>query len=441
MTMSAPISVRGFNARLPTDDDSDDSRKLRRTAKTAYDAASSGAQRGSCRSTTSPSTRRPRPASIARWVARRAPSARWRSSPASSRVEGCASPSCSTRSRRARPGWIPGSRWSSGRSTRGRGGSSCGSRPGARSGRCVRRTGEAVVVRSGTPVVGLVALYCRLWRRKLVFSSANDLDFLDQWSRRTRIYGFGVRSADAVVVQSEAQVDLARRRFPQIRKLVRIPSFADQPASVDGAGQPRAFYWVGRLVDYKRPLLYAELAEAVPEARFVLIPLLPPLSDYERDAYAQLEEAAERLPNLELRDEPSARRAGRGARRRSRARQHLHPRGDAEHLPRGLGAGSAGADVLVRPGRRRRRAGSRRRRGRLVGALRRGRARAVGRLVSTGRSSRTTARDYVRETHSAESVGARWHALLESIGDRRHNPSESGPSGMNGEDGDGTRGR
>jgi glycosyltransferase involved in cell wall biosynthesis len=298
--------------------------------------------------------------------------------------------------------------------------------------------GRVVVVRSGTPVVGLVALYCRLWRRKLVFSSANDLDFLDQWSRRTRIYGFGVRSAHAVVVQSQGQVELARRRFPQIRELVRIPSFADEPPAVDGAGQPGEFHWIGRLVEYKRPLLYAELAEAIPEARFVLIPLLPLLGDAERDAFAQLEAAAERLPNLELRDSlPHAALVEELAGSVALVNTSTH-----EGMPNTfLEAWGQGVPVLtfsfdpdgVVAERR-------------LGIAADGsweRFVAGARELWDGRLDRDelarTARDYVRETHSAESVGARWQALLVSLADRRHNPNESGPAGK-GRDGDGTRG-
>jgi glycosyltransferase involved in cell wall biosynthesis len=166
--------------------------------------------------------------------------------------------------------------------------------------------GRVVVVRAGTPVVGFIALYCLLWRRRLVFSSANNFDFLDrglEWSRRKWLYEFGVRRADAVVVQSHEQLDLARRAFPGIRRLVRIASFADAPLEVDDRLPPAQFLWVGRLVSYKRPLHYALLASAVPGARFVLIPhLQTKLRAEEQDLLAQLELAAARIPNLEVRD-------------------------------------------------------------------------------------------------------------------------------------------
>jgi glycosyltransferase involved in cell wall biosynthesis len=168
----------------------------------------------------------------------------------------------------------------------------------------VAANGRVVVVRTGTPVVGFIALYTRLRRRRLVFSSANNFDFLPRTkpSRlQTWLYRFGVRRADAVVVQSLEQVELARKAFPRIRNLVHIPSFADDPAPSGEPQDPTAFVWAGRLVDYKRPLLYADLAAAVPEAQFILIPHIPSQLDREqKDFLAELERAVERTPNLEL---------------------------------------------------------------------------------------------------------------------------------------------
>jgi glycosyltransferase involved in cell wall biosynthesis len=278
--------------------------------------------------------------------------------------------------------------------------------------------GRVVIVRSGTPVVGLVALYCRLWRRRFVFSSANNLDFLDQWSRRTRTYEFGVLSADAVVVQLREQEALARRRFPAIRKLVCIPSFADAPRTVERREPPTAFFWVGRLVEYKRPLLYADLAAATPEARFVLIPLRPLRYAAERDALEQLELAAARIPNLELRDSlPHAALVEELA-----SAVALVNTSSFEGMPNTfLEAWSQGVPVLTLsfdPD------GVVRQRG--LGVSADGsweRLVAGARQLWNGRFQREElaqrTRSYLREAHSIDRVGAQWQALLQSVSGRR----------------------
>lgn len=275
--------------------------------------------------------------------------------------------------------------------------------------------GEVVVVRSGTPVVGLIALYCRVFRRKLVFSSANNLDFLDQWSSRTRVYDFGVRSADAVVVQSREQEPLARGRYPGIKNLVRIPSFADRPPATGGPRMPSAFYWVGRLVDYKQPLLYADLVDAVPEARFVLIPLLPTLSAGEQEALEKLESAAARNPSFEVRDSlPHAalveELAGAVALVNTSSHEGM-PNTFLEAWSQGVPVLTLSFDpdgVVAEHGLGVAADGSWERF--VEGA----RVLWAGRLEREELARRT--REYVRETHSLESVGAQWQALVESLG-------------------------
>jgi glycosyltransferase involved in cell wall biosynthesis len=164
--------------------------------------------------------------------------------------------------------------------------------------------GKVVVVRTGNPVVGFIAIYCRLRRRKFVFSSASDVDFLPRpgVSRvQSALYKFGVRRADAVVVQSARQVELAQRAFPRTKRLIRVPSFADEAPPIGDVPAPTAFVWAGRLIDLKRPMLYAELAAAVPEARFVIVPHISGSSPASQlNTFSALERAVAETPNLEL---------------------------------------------------------------------------------------------------------------------------------------------
>jgi glycosyltransferase involved in cell wall biosynthesis len=163
---------------------------------------------------------------------------------------------------------------------------------------------RVTIVRTASPVVGVAALYCRLRRRRLVFSSANVSDFtLERMAGRLdrSLYGLGVKLADAVVVQSDEQVALVRRAFPGLRRVVRIRSFAERAPAGAGEGRPEppAFLWYGRFVSYKQPLEYLTLARSVPEARFVMIPVPDEASSEE---LSELRSAASEVPNLELRE-------------------------------------------------------------------------------------------------------------------------------------------
>ena len=170
------------------------------------------------------------------------------------------------------------------------------------------------VFRGGLPALGIAALFCRVRRRRLVFSASNDLDFSFDFMAGRRpeleVYRYGVSRADAVVVQTARQAMLAREAFPGLRLVVEIPSFAEAapPARIPA----EAFLWVGRLDHYKQPLRYLELAEALPEARFWMIcrrldPARSGGAPGGSGADDQLEAAVDRrareLPNLELLDQ------------------------------------------------------------------------------------------------------------------------------------------
>jgi glycosyltransferase involved in cell wall biosynthesis len=157
---------------------------------------------------------------------------------------------------------------------------------------------RAYIFRGGGPQLMVGLAFCRLFRRKLIFSAASDLDFDFTRTDRTRAnliaYRAALRGADVTVVQRSEQGDLARGVGMSPVEL--IPSFAEpgEPSSAE----PEAFLWIGRLVDYKRPMDYVRLAESLPEARFRMVWFAT--NETRPELIAELRAAAERLPNLEL---------------------------------------------------------------------------------------------------------------------------------------------
>jgi glycosyltransferase involved in cell wall biosynthesis len=163
---------------------------------------------------------------------------------------------------------------------------------------------RVAIVRGASPALAVASAFCRLHRRALVFSSSNNSDFtLERMSSRVDrgLYRLSIRLADAVVVQSSDQVALARQAFPTLRRLVRIPSFADtaSPASLGDGHRPDAFLWFSRVVPYKQPMLYVDLARALVEARFVMIPVP---DDPRFPELGAVRAAAPTVSNLELLD-------------------------------------------------------------------------------------------------------------------------------------------
>lgn len=157
------------------------------------------------------------------------------------------------------------------------------------------------VFRGASGAVGVGGLWARLRRRRLVFAGANNGDFTGgsfhgPRDPRAQMFAAGMRMTHAGVVQSADQIDLARTRFPHLRAQ-QIASFVEPaPATEDGAD---GFLWVSRLAAYKRPLLYADLAAALPEARFWMIPVEIP-EPGQAEMLAELQRRSRELPNLEL---------------------------------------------------------------------------------------------------------------------------------------------
>ncbi len=157
-----------------------------------------------------------------------------------------------------------------------------------------------LVQRSAGTATGYVAAAAWLRRRRFVYSSANVVDFsygrLRPGVRALVTFRLGVRLAETIVVQTPEQVALCRERFG--REPVLIKSLAEsQPAR---EGEPEAFLWIGRLAHYKRPGVFLELAESLPEARFWMVAVVG--EPAEREVLDDLRAASKTLANLEVFD-------------------------------------------------------------------------------------------------------------------------------------------
>lgn len=157
---------------------------------------------------------------------------------------------------------------------------------------------RTVIHRTAGPEVAVSGAYCRLARRRFIYSSSSNVDFtgatLAHRRRDLRLHRLGLRLAQAVVVQTEEQRSLARGRMHDGR-LHLIRSIAE-PAEQAGPGE--AFLWAGGAATYKNPAAFLDLAEALPELRFAMV--LAGRGDSE-DAVSDeklLARAAE-LPNVE----------------------------------------------------------------------------------------------------------------------------------------------
>lgn len=158
---------------------------------------------------------------------------------------------------------------------------------------------RTVVHRSAGPESGVIATWCRLGRRRFVYSASSTVDFtletLSDRPRDARLHRLGLRLAHRVVAQSDEQAALAADVVDQ-RRIIVIPSIAE-PAAPAGIGE--AFVWAGGAASYKRPERFLDLAAAVPEARFLMALAARPESEQGLDV-AGLHARAAALSNVEI---------------------------------------------------------------------------------------------------------------------------------------------
>jgi glycosyltransferase involved in cell wall biosynthesis len=110
------------------------------------------------------------------------------------------------------------------------------------------------------------------------------------------LYRLGVRWADAIVVQTEEQVELCQTTFGRSCTLIKSMSERTPRQTVE----PEAFLWVGRLVSYKQPLRYLELARALPDIPFWMVGVPVPHTASDRELAEQAMASAADTPNLTM---------------------------------------------------------------------------------------------------------------------------------------------
>lgn len=139
--------------------------------------------------------------------------------------------------------------------------------------RAMRRADADVYVqRGGAVLTGDVGLFCRKAGRRFVFMVAHDWDCdRHHAAGRHRLKGLyyqaGLHRADVVYAQSRGQRDMLRAHHAVQARVFRSV-YPDLPV----ATSPRTHVlWVGRCVEWKRPLALLDLAGRFPRIAFTMI--------------------------------------------------------------------------------------------------------------------------------------------------------------------------
>lgn len=120
--------------------------------------------------------------------------------------------------------------------------------------------------------VGLLALFCRRFGRRFVFRSALDTDcdrsrLYVQFARERWLYGYGLRRANAILVQSTAQAQTLARSYGLTGRVAGM--LVEEPSPTLARGID--VLWVANIRGVKRAERLLELAGSLPEVRFHMV--------------------------------------------------------------------------------------------------------------------------------------------------------------------------
>jgi glycosyltransferase involved in cell wall biosynthesis len=151
--------------------------------------------------------------------------------------------------------------------------------------------------RSCGALTGIVAAFCRTKRKIFMYAAAHDADFdprlpLIRLGRDRALYTWGLRKADAIIVQSPVQRSRCLDSFGLPSR--HIPSCYAPPSTA--RRDPNGYVlWVSTMRAWKQPEEYMALAERLPQFRFRMVG-----GPEDANYYQELRRRAATLANLDF---------------------------------------------------------------------------------------------------------------------------------------------
>lgn len=152
---------------------------------------------------------------------------------------------------------------------------------------------------------GQVALWCHLNGKRFVHAVAHELDCVPEVPMLTNfreriLYRYGLRRADVVIAQTEAQQNLLRQHYQKTSYIIKncaSPIFSGEAHSTPFAKfAGKSVLWVGRLAPIKRFEWLLDLATKIPGLHFIVIGGANNRSEYDKN----LQDIARSLTNVTM---------------------------------------------------------------------------------------------------------------------------------------------
>jgi glycosyltransferase involved in cell wall biosynthesis len=166
---------------------------------------------------------------------------------------------------------------------------------------------DIYLTKGTTLFLALLALFARLNHKKVIYSAAFDTNFDPKKVfpdvsgvhrlRDRLLYSWGLRRCDDVIVENGIQSKSLEENFGRKGTLI-YNGFPKAGSLSSGDG---GILWVARVVEFKNPHLFLNLAKALPDEKFVMVGGAPPNASREQlEFYQKIEAEAKTIPNLDF---------------------------------------------------------------------------------------------------------------------------------------------
>jgi len=158
--------------------------------------------------------------------------------------------------------------------------------------------------RTAGMLTGLVAYFCKRYKRTFVYAGAHNTDFqpgseLIQYSRDKQFFRYGLRNADLVIAQNVRQAELLMENYGI--SAVQIPNCYPRPKHDENGTllNSKDILWVSTIRDWKRPAMFMEIARKFPDHHFVMVGGAGS-SVLEKQLYQRITKDAQEISNLDF---------------------------------------------------------------------------------------------------------------------------------------------
>lgn len=136
-----------------------------------------------------------------------------------------------------------------------------------------RVNADVYIQRAAGVETGIIAFFCKLFKRKFIYMTASDIDVNGEYRKKHKIFGifyeYGIKNASAIITQREEHKRLIKDNFKKDSVVIKNSfSILSEPSSLN---ERDYILWIGSAQALKQPEMFLEIAEAIPEEKFVMI--------------------------------------------------------------------------------------------------------------------------------------------------------------------------